>query len=143
MLTRAAGRVVLLCTDQEVQFLVLRCQSLVLLISVVNKTPMPWAVSTETANTRIGFNGLSSIPADSPTRTVSNQRHQTSQPLKNNSSVLPISGNAVVKKHSVQQDNPLALNTGKTLTCLFLFKNPSVLQMKRCLRNVNVAHVLF
>lgn len=57
-------------------------------------------------------------PEDSPTRTVSNQRHQTSQPLKNNSSVLPISGNAVVKKHSVQQDNPLALNTGEQATQL-------------------------
>ncbi|XP_046800328.1 protein-associating with the carboxyl-terminal domain of ezrin isoform X2 [Gallus gallus] len=57
-------------------------------------------------------------PEDSPTRTVSNQRHQTSQPLKNNSSVLPISGNAIVKKHSVQQDNPLALNTGEQATQL-------------------------
>ncbi|XP_072198969.1 protein-associating with the carboxyl-terminal domain of ezrin [Excalfactoria chinensis] len=52
-------------------------------------------------------------PEDSPTRTVSNQRHQTSQPLKNNSGVLPISGNAVVKKHSVQRGNPLALQTGE------------------------------
>lgn len=84
---------------------------------------MPWAVSTEIANTPGGLNGLSFVPADSPTHAVSNQRHQTSWPLKNNSSVLPVSGNAVVKKHSVQQDNPLALKTGKTLTYLFLFRN--------------------
>ncbi|XP_010714038.1 protein-associating with the carboxyl-terminal domain of ezrin isoform X2 [Meleagris gallopavo] len=57
-------------------------------------------------------------PEDSPTHAVSNQRHQTSWPLKNNSSVLPISGNTVVKKHSVQQDNPLALKTGEQTTQL-------------------------
>uniref|UniRef100_A0A8C9GA96 SCY1 like pseudokinase 3 n=1 Tax=Pavo cristatus TaxID=9049 RepID=A0A8C9GA96_PAVCR len=57
-------------------------------------------------------------PEDSPTRAASNQRHQTSQPLKNNSSMLPIPGNAVVKKHSVQQDNPLALKTGEQATQL-------------------------
>uniref|UniRef100_A0A8C2YHV9 SCY1 like pseudokinase 3 n=1 Tax=Coturnix japonica TaxID=93934 RepID=A0A8C2YHV9_COTJA len=90
----------------------LQCQSLLLLISAVNKSPMPWAASANT------LTGLSSIPADSPTRAVSNQRHQTSQPWKNNSSVLPISGNAVVKKHSVQRDNPLALRTGEQATQL-------------------------
>ncbi|KGL99543.1 Protein-associating with the carboxyl-terminal domain of ezrin, partial [Charadrius vociferus] len=52
-------------------------------------------------------------PEDSPSHVVSNQRNQTSQPLKNNSSVFPISGNVPVKKLSVQQDNPLAVKTGE------------------------------
>ncbi|NXL84090.1 PACE1 protein, partial [Alectura lathami] len=57
-------------------------------------------------------------PEDSPTHAGSNQRNQTCWPLKNNSSVLPISGNALVKKHSVQQDKPLALKTGEQATQL-------------------------
>lgn len=52
-------------------------------------------------------------PEDSPSHVGSNRRNQTTRPLKNNSSLLPISGNAPVKKHSVQQDNPLALKTGE------------------------------
>ncbi|XP_009950346.1 PREDICTED: protein-associating with the carboxyl-terminal domain of ezrin isoform X1 [Leptosomus discolor] len=52
-------------------------------------------------------------PEDSPSHIISNQRNQTSQPLKNNSSVFRISGNVPVKKLSVQQDNPLALKTGE------------------------------
>ncbi|XP_057283340.1 protein-associating with the carboxyl-terminal domain of ezrin [Pezoporus wallicus] len=52
-------------------------------------------------------------PEDSPSHVVSNQRNQTSRPLKNNSGVFPISGNVPVKKLSVQQDNPLALKTGE------------------------------
>ncbi|NXF66531.1 PACE1 protein, partial [Ciccaba nigrolineata] len=52
-------------------------------------------------------------PEDSPSHVLSNRRNQTSRPLKNNSSVFPISGNVPVKKPSVQQDNPLALKTGE------------------------------
>ncbi|KFU91199.1 Protein-associating with the carboxyl-terminal domain of ezrin, partial [Chaetura pelagica] len=52
-------------------------------------------------------------PEDSPSHVVSNQRNQTSRPLKNSSSVFPSSGNTPVKKLSVQKDNPLALKTGK------------------------------
>ncbi|KAM9009448.1 protein-associating with the carboxyl-terminal domain of ezrin isoform 1-T3 [Ara ararauna] len=52
-------------------------------------------------------------PEDSPSHVVSNQRNQTSWPLKNNSGVFPISGNVPVKKLSVRQDNPLALKTGE------------------------------
>ncbi|NXJ78420.1 PACE1 protein, partial [Trogon melanurus] len=54
-------------------------------------------------------------PEESPSHVVSNQRNQSSRPLKNNSSVFPTSGNTAVKKLSVRQDNPLALKTGKTL----------------------------
>uniref|UniRef100_A0A8C3BEM0 SCY1 like pseudokinase 3 n=1 Tax=Cairina moschata TaxID=8855 RepID=A0A8C3BEM0_CAIMO len=57
-------------------------------------------------------------PEDSPSHVGSNRRNQTTRPLKNNSSLLPISGNAPVKKHSVQQDNPLALKTGEQGTQL-------------------------
>ncbi|NWZ22038.1 PACE1 protein, partial [Asarcornis scutulata] len=57
-------------------------------------------------------------PEDSPSHVGSNRRNQTSRPLKNNSSLLPISGNAPIKKHSVQQDNPLALKTGEQGTRL-------------------------
>nr|XP_009937554.1 PREDICTED: LOW QUALITY PROTEIN: protein-associating with the carboxyl-terminal domain of ezrin [Opisthocomus hoazin] len=52
-------------------------------------------------------------PEDSPSHVVSNQRNQTSRPLKNNSSVFPISGSVPVKKLSVRHDNPLALKTGE------------------------------
>ncbi|KFP85263.1 Protein-associating with the carboxyl-terminal domain of ezrin, partial [Acanthisitta chloris] len=52
-------------------------------------------------------------PEDSPSHIVSNQRNQTSRPLKNSSSLFPISGNAPAKKLSVRQDNPLALKTGE------------------------------
>ncbi|NXL33170.1 PACE1 protein, partial [Glaucidium brasilianum] len=52
-------------------------------------------------------------PEESPSRVLSNRRNQTSLPLKNNSSVFPISGNVPVKKTSVRQDNPLALRTGE------------------------------
>ncbi|NXA19553.1 PACE1 protein, partial [Ibidorhyncha struthersii] len=52
-------------------------------------------------------------PEDSPSHVVSNQRNQTSWPLKNNSGVFPISGNVPVKKLSVRQDNPLAVKTGE------------------------------
>ncbi|NXH19904.1 PACE1 protein, partial [Bucco capensis] len=51
-------------------------------------------------------------PEESPSHIISNQRNQTWS-LKNNCSVFPISGNAPVKKLSVQQDNPLALKTGE------------------------------
>ncbi|XP_017671134.1 PREDICTED: protein-associating with the carboxyl-terminal domain of ezrin [Lepidothrix coronata] len=50
---------------------------------------------------------------DSPSHVVSNQRNQTSWPLKSNSSSFPISGNVPVKKLSGRQDNPLALKTGE------------------------------
>ncbi|XP_032553136.1 protein-associating with the carboxyl-terminal domain of ezrin [Chiroxiphia lanceolata] len=52
-------------------------------------------------------------PEGSPSHVVSNQRNQTSRPLKSNSSLFPISGNVPVKKLSGQQDNPLALKTGE------------------------------
>ncbi|KFO08873.1 Protein-associating with the carboxyl-terminal domain of ezrin, partial [Balearica regulorum gibbericeps] len=52
-------------------------------------------------------------PEDSPSHVVSNQRYQTSWPLKNNSSAFSIAGNVPVKKLSVQQDNPLALKTSE------------------------------
>ncbi|NWT02392.1 PACE1 protein, partial [Mionectes macconnelli] len=52
-------------------------------------------------------------PEDSPRHAVSNQRNQTSRPLKSSSSLFPISGNAPVKKLSGRQDNPLALKTGE------------------------------
>ncbi|OPJ77096.1 protein-associating with the carboxyl-terminal domain of ezrin isoform B [Patagioenas fasciata monilis] len=52
-------------------------------------------------------------PEDSPSHIVSNQRNQTSWPLKNNSSMFPISGNVPLKQLSVQQDNPVALKTGE------------------------------
>ncbi|XP_010018789.1 PREDICTED: protein-associating with the carboxyl-terminal domain of ezrin [Nestor notabilis] len=52
-------------------------------------------------------------PEDSPSHVLSNQRNQTLRPLRNNSSVFPISGNVPVKKLSVQQDHPLALKTGE------------------------------
>ncbi|XP_021260198.1 protein-associating with the carboxyl-terminal domain of ezrin isoform X2 [Numida meleagris] len=68
-------------------------------------------------------------PEDSPTRAVSSQRHQTSWPLKNNPSVLPISGNTLVKKHSVQQDNPLVLKTGEQATQLPLNGVPGSINM--------------
>ncbi|NWI93163.1 PACE1 protein, partial [Pitta sordida] len=57
-------------------------------------------------------------PEDSPSHVVSNQRNQTSRPLKNSSSLFPISGNVPVKKLSVGQDNPLALKTGEPDTQL-------------------------
>ncbi|NWI55480.1 PACE1 protein, partial [Calyptomena viridis] len=57
-------------------------------------------------------------PEDSPSHVVSNQRNQTSRPLKNTSSLFPISGNVPVKKLSVRQDNPLALKTGEQDTQL-------------------------
>ncbi|NXF03397.1 PACE1 protein, partial [Smithornis capensis] len=57
-------------------------------------------------------------PEDSPSHVVSNQRNQTSRPLKNSSSSFPISGNVPVKKLSVRQDNPLALKTGEQDTQL-------------------------
>lgn len=83
---------------------------------VVSKNvPMLRAGSTKTDTTPYGLGILFSfIPADSPSHVVSNQRNQTSRPLKNNSGVFPISGNVLVKKLSVRQDNPLALKTGKT-----------------------------
>ncbi|XP_071421957.1 protein-associating with the carboxyl-terminal domain of ezrin [Pithys albifrons albifrons] len=52
-------------------------------------------------------------PEDSPSHIVSNQRNQTSRPLKSSSSLFPISGNTSVKKPPVQQDNPLASKTGE------------------------------
>ncbi|XP_054021126.1 protein-associating with the carboxyl-terminal domain of ezrin [Dryobates pubescens] len=52
-------------------------------------------------------------PEGSPSHVVSNQRNQTSQPLKNHSGVFPAAGNAPAKKPSVRQDNPLALRTGE------------------------------
>ncbi|XP_032854492.2 protein-associating with the carboxyl-terminal domain of ezrin isoform X2 [Tyto alba] len=52
-------------------------------------------------------------PEDSPSHVLSNQRNQTSRPLKNNSSVFPISGSVPVKKLSGRQDNPLVLKTGE------------------------------
>ncbi|XP_050163117.1 protein-associating with the carboxyl-terminal domain of ezrin [Myiozetetes cayanensis] len=52
-------------------------------------------------------------PEDSPSHVVSNQRNQTSRPMKSSSSSFPISGNVPAKKLSGQQDNPLALKTGE------------------------------
>ncbi|KFQ94993.1 Protein-associating with the carboxyl-terminal domain of ezrin, partial [Nipponia nippon] len=52
-------------------------------------------------------------PEDSPSHVVSNQRNQSSRPLRNSSSMFPVAGNVPVKKLSVRQDNPLALKTGK------------------------------
>ncbi|NXK33954.1 PACE1 protein, partial [Piprites chloris] len=52
-------------------------------------------------------------PEDSPSHVVSNQRNQSSRPLKSSSSLFPISGNVPVKKLSGRQDNPLALKTGE------------------------------
>ncbi|NXU90000.1 PACE1 protein, partial [Xiphorhynchus elegans] len=52
-------------------------------------------------------------PEDSPSHIMSNQRNQTSRPLKSSSSLFPISGNVPVKKPSVQQDNPLASKTAE------------------------------
>ncbi|KAJ7411863.1 Protein-associating with the carboxyl-terminal domain of ezrin [Willisornis vidua] len=52
-------------------------------------------------------------PEDSPSHIVSNQRNQTSRPLKSSSSLFPSSGNTSVKKPPVQQDNPLASKTGE------------------------------
>ncbi|NXP08407.1 PACE1 protein, partial [Thinocorus orbignyianus] len=52
-------------------------------------------------------------PEDSPSHGTSNQRNQTSQPLKNNSSVFPITGSVPGKKFPARQDNPLALKTGE------------------------------
>ncbi|NXI51117.1 PACE1 protein, partial [Chloroceryle aenea] len=49
-------------------------------------------------------------PEDSPSHVV---RSQTSQPLKNNSGVFPVTGNVPIKKLSVRQDNPLPLKTGE------------------------------
>ncbi|NXM76795.1 PACE1 protein, partial [Serilophus lunatus] len=57
-------------------------------------------------------------PEGSPSHVVSNQRNQTSRPLKNSSSLFPISGNVPVKKLSVRQDNLLALKTGEQDTQL-------------------------
>lgn len=51
-------------------------------------------------------------PEDSPSH-VGNQRNQSSRPLRNNSSVFPISGKIPVRKLSVPQDNPLPLETGQ------------------------------
>ncbi|KAM9379050.1 protein-associating with the carboxyl-terminal domain of ezrin isoform 1-T2 [Phaethornis superciliosus] len=51
-------------------------------------------------------------PEDSPSH-VSNQRNQTSRPLKNSSNVFPSSGKIPVRKLSVRQDNPLASETGE------------------------------
>ncbi|XP_035188496.1 protein-associating with the carboxyl-terminal domain of ezrin [Oxyura jamaicensis] len=68
-------------------------------------------------------------PEDSPSHVGSNQRNQITRPLKNNSSLLPISGNAPVKKHSVQQDNPLALKTGEQGTQLPLNGVPGGISM--------------
>ncbi|NWU86059.1 PACE1 protein, partial [Onychorhynchus coronatus] len=52
-------------------------------------------------------------PQDSPSHVMSNQRNQTSRPLKSSSSLFPISGNVPAKKLSGQQDNHLALKTGE------------------------------
>ncbi|XP_027751698.1 protein-associating with the carboxyl-terminal domain of ezrin [Empidonax traillii] len=52
-------------------------------------------------------------PEGSPRHIVSNQRNQTSRPLKSSSSSFPISGNVPAKKLSGRQDNPLALKTGE------------------------------
>lgn len=86
-------------------------------LSLVNKILMLQAVSTKAEHIlQTWWPFFSSISADSPSHVGSNRRNQTTRPLKNNSSLLPISGNAPVKKHSVQQDNPLALKTGRTLS---------------------------
>ncbi|XP_039411718.1 protein-associating with the carboxyl-terminal domain of ezrin isoform X3 [Corvus cornix cornix] len=52
-------------------------------------------------------------PEDSPSHGMSNQRSQTSQPLKSSPSLFPSSANAPVKKLPMQQDNPLASKTGE------------------------------
>ncbi|NXS86887.1 PACE1 protein, partial [Erpornis zantholeuca] len=52
-------------------------------------------------------------PEDSPSHSVSNQRNQTSWPLKTSPSLFPSSANAPVKKLPVQQDKPLASKTGE------------------------------
>ncbi|NXM02904.1 PACE1 protein, partial [Tyrannus savana] len=52
-------------------------------------------------------------PEDSPSHVMSNQRNQTSRPMKSSSSSFPISGNVPAKKLSGRQDNPLALKTGE------------------------------
>ncbi|NXM24094.1 PACE1 protein, partial [Oxyruncus cristatus] len=52
-------------------------------------------------------------PQDSPSHVTSNQRNQTSRPLKSSSSLFPISGKVPVKKLSGRQDNPLPLKTGE------------------------------
>ncbi|XP_061859251.1 protein-associating with the carboxyl-terminal domain of ezrin [Colius striatus] len=51
-------------------------------------------------------------PEGSPRHVISNQRNQTSQPLKN-PEAFPVVGNVPIKKLSVQADNPLALKTGE------------------------------
>ncbi|NWI71981.1 PACE1 protein, partial [Todus mexicanus] len=51
-------------------------------------------------------------PEDSPSHVVSNQTHESFQPLKSNAGVFPVAGNVPVKKLSVRRDNPLALKTG-------------------------------
>ncbi|NXG46269.1 PACE1 protein, partial [Psilopogon haemacephalus] len=50
-------------------------------------------------------------PEGSPGHAISNQRNQTSRPLKNHSGVFPAAGNVPAKKPSVRHDNPLALKT--------------------------------
>ncbi|XP_054141851.1 protein-associating with the carboxyl-terminal domain of ezrin isoform X2 [Melozone crissalis] len=52
-------------------------------------------------------------PEGSPSHGVINQRNQTSQPLKSSPSSFPSSANAPGKKLPVQQDNPLASQTGE------------------------------
>ncbi|NXP45940.1 PACE1 protein, partial [Heliornis fulica] len=52
-------------------------------------------------------------PEGSPSHVASNQRNQTSRPLKNSSGVFTITGNVPVKKLPMRQDNLLALKTGE------------------------------
>uniref|UniRef100_A0A803VWJ1 Kinesin associated protein 3 n=1 Tax=Ficedula albicollis TaxID=59894 RepID=A0A803VWJ1_FICAL len=52
-------------------------------------------------------------PEGSPSHVVSNQRNQTSRPLKSSPSSFPSSANAPGKKLPVQQDNPLPSKTGE------------------------------
>lgn len=54
------------------------------------------------------------ILAGSPSHSVSNQRNQTSRPLKSSPSLVPSSANAPGKKLLVPQNNPLPSKTGKT-----------------------------
>lgn len=57
---------------------------------------------------------FSFILAGSPSHGMSNQRNQTSRPLKSSPSSFPSSANAPAKKLPVRQDNALASKTGKT-----------------------------
>ncbi|NXN94423.1 PACE1 protein, partial [Rhinopomastus cyanomelas] len=49
----------------------------------------------------------------SPSHVVSNQRHQTSWPVKKSPNMFPITGKGPINSLSVRQDNPLALKTGE------------------------------